>query len=341
MKVENIKEFIPSFELRSPDNSVHDFIVDGICDKHTMTAHKVFFCGDKYFWKEICGSKEKDIFIIFAKKFFEGVPEDERNDVLAKFVGWAIVDNVPLAISCLSKPFYEQRCLELNDEVDGRQLGTAQIHPEAHVGQNVFIGNNVTIGKGSVVLPGSVILSQSTIGENTTLYPNVSVMPWTKIGSDCRIHSGTVIGSDGFGYNFDEGVHHKVWHMGGVEIGDDVEIGSNSSIDQGTFSPTQIGNGVKIDNLVQIAHNSHIKNGVVICGQAGVAGSASLGEFTVVGGGARIAPDCHVGKACQVGGAAGVTTSLEDGAVVAGFPARPIKEWLRGLAAVRKLALKK
>ncbi len=170
----------------------------------------------------------------------------------------------------------------------------------------------------------------------------MTIYPFTKIGKGCRIHSGTVIGADGFGYTFHQGQHHKIWHMGGVEISDDVEIGSNTSIDQGTFSPTRIGAGTRIDNLVQIAHNCKIGKGCVLCGQVGLAGSVTLEDFVVIGGQAALGPDCHIGMGTQIGGKAGVMEAAvwPAGSKIAGFPARDLKEWLRGLALAKKLAEK-
>lgn len=311
-----------------------------ISESSELKAKSLYFCGDKKFLEPLKAQLPDDLFVIFAKNFLEK-NEDLLKDILPQISFWGQTENLPLAMSFLSKPFYDQVTEKDNDEVDGRQMGTCEIHPTAIISQNVFLGANVKIGKDARIYPGAVICSHSEIGEGSSIFPNVTVMPRTKIGKNCRIHSGTVIGSDGFGYNFDKGVHHKVWHFGGVEIGDHVEIGSNVSVDQGTFGPTKIGSGSKIDNQVQIAHNCILGQGVVLCGQAGMAGSSRVGNYSVFGGGARLAPDISVGEACQIGGMAGVISSVEDKAIVAGFPARPIKEWLKGIAYIRKESLKK
>ena len=149
-----------------------------------------------------------------------------------------------------------------------------------------------------------------------------------------------VIGSDGFGYTFHQGQHKKIWHMGGVIIQDDVEIGSNSSVDMGTFSPTIIGAGTRIDNLVQVAHNCKIGKGCVLCGQSGVAGSAILEDFVVLGGRAAIGPDVHIGMGAQIAGGAKVTDGVwPAGSKLGGHPARDLREWMKGLAYVRKMSL--
>ena len=191
-------------------------------------------------------------------------------------------------------------------------------------------------------MPGTVILPHSEIGDNTKIFSNVSIYPFTKIGKNCRIHSGTVIGSDGFGYTFHQGNHVKIWHMGGVDIRDDVEIGSNSSVDAGTFSPTIIGSGTRIDNLVQIAHNVKLGRGCVICGQAGIAGSAVLEDYVVMGGRAAVGPDSFIGMGTQIAGGAKVNESANwpAGSKLGGHPAKDLKEWMKGVAYLRTMSLK-
>lgn len=279
--------------------------------------------------------------LIIDEKFYSLMSVEFKNKV-DSLVWIATSPSVPMTLTVLSKPFYDLKMNDLNTQVDGRQMGTTQIDPTARISQNVFIGEHVTIGANVEILSGSVILPYVTIGENSKIYPNVTIYPFTSIGKNCRFHSGVVIGGDGFGYTFHQGQHKKIWHMGGVIIHDDVEIGTNSSVDMGTFSPTIIGAGCRIDNLVQVAHNVKLGRGCVLCGQAGIAGSAVLEDYVILGGRAAIGPDSHIGMGSQVAGGAMVNESAiwPAGSKLGGHPARDLKEWMKGFAYVRKMSLK-
>jgi UDP-3-O-[3-hydroxymyristoyl] glucosamine N-acyltransferase len=279
--------------------------------------------------------------VIVDEKFYALMNAEARSQL--ESLAWIITSpNVALTLTTLSKPFYDRKFQGLNTQVDGRQMGTTDIHPSARISQNVFIGEHVKIGANVEIMAGCVIHPYVTIGNNTKIYPNVSIYPFVTIGANCRFHSGVVIGSDGFGYTFHQGQHKKIWHMGGVTIHDDVEIGSNSSVDAGTFSPTIIQSGCRIDNLVQIAHNVKLGKGCVLCGQAGIAGSAVLEDYVVLGGRAAIGPDSHLGMGTQVAGGAKVNEGAiwPAGSKLGGHPARDLKEWMKGLAYVRKMSLK-
>ncbi len=279
--------------------------------------------------------------VVVDEKFWN-LMQAESKAKLSELPWVATSSNVALSLTYLSKPFFDKKMKGINVQVDGRQMGTTDIDPSAHISQNVFIGEHVKIGAKVEIMPGCVILPHSEIGEGTKLYPNVTVYSFTKIGKDCRIHGGTVIGSDGFGYTFHQGKHLKIWHTGGVIIEDDVEIGSNCAVDMGTFSPTVIGSGTRLDNLVQIAHNVKLGKGCIVCGQGGVAGSAVLEDYVILGGRAAIGPDSHIGMGSQVAGGAKVNESAiwPAGSKLGGHPARDLKEWMKGFAYVRKMSLK-
>ena len=279
---------------------------------------------------------------VFDRKLWEGLSPEAQLSFQKRLGVVATSTNVPLSMTRLSRPLFVQKFGELQSAVDGRQLGNTEIHPSALIAQGVFVGEHVKIGAGVVIHPGVTIAPRVEIGDNTTIYANVAIYSFTTIGNNVRVHANTTIGSDGFGYVFDKGVHHKIWHTGGVVIQDDVEIGANCSVDMGTFTPTVIGAGTRIDNQVQIAHNSKIGRGCVLCGQSGLAGSAVLEDYVVLGGRAAIGPDTLIGKGTQVAGGAMVNEGAvwPAGSVLGGHPARDLKEWMRTFAWVRKNALK-
>jgi UDP-3-O-[3-hydroxymyristoyl] glucosamine N-acyltransferase len=175
------------------------------------------------------------------------------------------------------------------------------------------------------------------IGEDSLLHVNVVVAERCVIGSRCVLHPGAVIGSDGFGYVWDGTAHRKIPQVGIVRIGDDVEVGANSAIDRATLGETRIGRGTKIDNLVQIGHNVVIGEDAVLCGQAGIAGSARLEDRVTLAGQVGVNDHVTVGRGAIATGQAGVTGSVPAGAVVSGMPAAPHREFLKRSALVARL----
>jgi UDP-3-O-[3-hydroxymyristoyl] glucosamine N-acyltransferase len=205
------------------------------------------------------------------------------------------------------------------------------IHPCAVVSDGAKIGSRVTL------YPGVFVGTGSCIGDDTVIYPNVSIREGVIIGNRVIIHSCTVIGSDGFGFVTDGGRHHKIPQVGGVVIEDDVEIGANCSIDRAMLGVTRIKQGTKMDNMVHVAHNVTIGEHCLLAAQAGIAGSCTLGNYVVLGGQTGIADHTTIGDRVMVGGGSGVTRNMEAGQVVAGFPAIPLREWLKAQAVFPKL----
>jgi len=190
---------------------------------------------------------------------------------------------------------------------------SAQIDPSAHIGPYCFIGEMAKIGAGSVVQSHTHLGANCILGDNDNIFPHVTLYPSTEIGNRVRIHSGTVIGSDGFGYVQDGQIHRKVPQIGNVIIRDDVEIGANVTIDRGALGPTIIGRGSKIDNLVQIGHNVVIGENCLVVAQAGIAGSTRLGNYVVLGGQVGLAGHLKIGNRASVGAQSGVMTNIPDG----------------------------
>ena len=312
----------------------------GITDNYLLSAQHFIFIKNKKYLIDFFDKNPiyQSVGIVFEKKTFDLLSEELKSKTLEMSYFLATVTDVNLSMSYFSKPFYDLKFKEINDIVDGRQMGTVDQDSSAWIAQGVFIGENVKIAANVKIHSGVVVMSGVSIGENTEIFPNAVIYRNVKIGKNVRIHSHCSIGSDGFGYNFSKGEHLKVWHTGSVIIEDAVEIGANSTVDSGTFSPTIIGAGSKLDNQVQVAHNCKLGIGVIMCGQSGLAGSCTVLDYAVLGGRVAVAPGITIGKGAQIAGNAGVIGNVMDGEVVGGFPARDIKEWMRGVAVLRKMS---
>ncbi len=214
---------------------------------------------------------------------------------------------------------------------------SARVDPSAHIGPQCVIGENATIGARSVLQGLNFVGTGCQIGEDANLFPNVTLYAHTELGQRVRIHSGTVIGSDGFGYVHDGGSHRKVPQIGNVIIRDDVEIGANVTVDRGALGPTVIGKGTKIDNLVQIAHNVNVGEHCLIVAQAGVAGSTKLGNYVILGGQVGIAGHIKIGNKVSIAAQSGVMHSIKDGEKWFGSPAQPDRQTKRQFIAIQHL----
>lgn len=223
------------------------------------------------------------------------------------------------------------------------------IHPNAYVDASAIIGKNVRIGAGAyigkgvelkdgvTIYPNVSILDDSVIGTDTVIWSGVVIRERTLIGVNCIIHPNAVIGADGFGFTPSERGLIKIPQIGNVVIGNDVEIGANSCIDRGKFSATTIGNGCKIDNLVQIGHNCVLGQYCIMAGSSGLAGSVTLGDFVVIGGSASIKDHVTIGSGAVVGAGSGVTGNVEGGKTVLGYPAVEAKTALKQWALLKRL----
>ena len=224
------------------------------------------------------------------------------------------------------------------------------VHSTATIGRGARVGSSVSIAAGAVIGDGCVIGDGTVIGANVVigdgveigagckLFPNVVVYSGSRLGDRVAIHGGAVIGSDGFGYVYRDHAHAKIPHVGRCIIGNDVEIGANTTVDRGSISDTVIGAGTKIDNLVQIAHNVRIGRLCLIVAQAGIAGSAVLEDGVVIGGQVGLGGHITIGKGARVGAQGGVFGDIPPGETWSGYPARPHKEALRAQAALFKLS---
>src|SRR4051812_12890847 len=214
---------------------------------------------------------------------------------------------------------------------------SAEIHSTAHIGAYAIVGARCQIGARSVLMGGNHIGRDCQIGDDVRFYPNVVIYPRTRIGHRVAIHAGTVIGSDGYGYAFDEGKHRKVLQVGNVIIHDDVEIGANTAIDRAAIGSTVIGQGTKIDNLVHVAHNVTMGAHCLVMGQCGFAGSTRLGDYAVIASQSGVAGHLTLGRQSVVGAKSGVMRDVPDGGKVLGIPAMPDKQTKRQWIGMQQL----
>lgn len=205
------------------------------------------------------------------------------------------------------------------------------------IGPYTVIGDDVVIGDNVIIYAGCYIGHHTKIGAKTLIYPHVSIREHVNIACQVIIHAGAVIGSDGFGFVTIKGLHHKIPQVGTVEIGDDVEIGANVTVDRARFGKTIIGRGTKIDNLVQIAHNVVIGENALIVAQVGVAGTVTIGNNVILGGQAGLVGHITVGDNAIVTGQTGVAKSVPANTMVSGYPARPFMTTQRVNASLQNL----
>ena len=227
-----------------------------------------------------------------------------------------------------------------------RRIGTspqAAVDPTARLGADVdvhpfaSVGADVEIGAGSTIHPGVRLFAGCRIGAGTEIFPNAVLYENTRVGDRCIIHAGAVLGAYGFGYKVADGAYRLSAQLGHVEVGDDCEIGANTTIDRGTYGPTVIGAGSKLDNLVMIAHNVRIGRHAMICSQVGVAGSTTTGDWVVMAGQVGVRDHVHIGDRAILGARSGVSNDVEAGKTVLGEPAIDLRDRKLQLATMSKL----
>lgn len=291
-----------------------DLTVTGLASLETAAVGDLSFLGNPRYKTQVAESQAS---VILLPADYVGEPKAGQAFVL--------VANPSVALAAV--------CARIEQRLWPRPV--PGIHPSASVAADAVVAPSATIG------PLCVVESGAQIGERVHLQAQVFVGRGVRIGEDCwlqpgvhvsaectlqarvRLQPGVVVGSDGFGYEFVRGRHEKVPQVGGVIIESDVEIGANSTIDRARFSQTVIGEGTKIDNLVQVAHNVVIGKHCILCAQVGIAGSTTLGDYVVLGGQAGVSGHVKIGRGVKAGGRAGLTTDTEAGAFVSGVPALP------------------
>ncbi len=240
----------------------------------------------------------------------------------------------------LAAEFYDLSQIERNISDKAIIDTTAKIGKNCSISPGVIIEKHAELGENCIVEANAVIGRGCCIGNNTFIGMGATIS-YALVGSDTTIHHGVRIGGDGFGFALGKEFHTKVPQLGRVIIGDNVEIGANTTVDRGTGPDTIISDQVKIDNLVQIAHNVEIGKGCVIVAQAGVSGSSSVGDFSLIGGQAGIAGHLKIGPGAQISGQSGVMRNVESNSKVFGTPAKPSKIYFREINTLSQLSIKR
>ncbi len=286
-----------------------DFEVEGFSTlENASTSHIVFFNDGKLSQK--LKTTEAGA-VLVSEEFKDLVP---KNSV-------ALVCDDPHLYMAKASKFFVKRAFE-----SGKNI----VSDNAFVAEGVFIGKGTVIEEGVVIHPNVTIGANVKIEEGSVIYPGVSVYDDTKIGKNCIIHSGVVLGGDGFGYAHTKtGEHIKIYHSGNLILEDEVEIGSNSTVDRAVFGSTVIKRGTKIDNLVQIGHNCELGEGCILVSQVGLSGSTTLGRNVIMGGQSATAGHLKIGDFAMIAARGGVSKSIEGGKTYGGFPLMLQKDWLK------------
>lgn len=296
--------------------------------------------------KEIIGlntltdSNENELTFLENKKYISDLKNTKAAAVLITKENISEVPSGTIALICEEPYLMLARISKLFApnvvEVDGEKPlvgGGTKVMP------NVYIGKNSVVGSDCTIMAGVFIGDNVIIGNNTIIYPNVTVYRDCTIGNDCIIHAGSVIGSDGFGFaNTKDGKYIKIYQNGNVAIGNDVEIGANTTIDRAVFKSTIIEDGVRIDNLVHIGHNCKIGRGSILVAQVGISGSTILNAYVVMGGQSATAGHLEIAPFTTIAARGGVTKSItEPKKAWAGFPLFEHREWLKLQGKISKL----
>ena len=248
-----------------------------------------------------------------------------------------VVGNPTLAFAQVAQAFFCSRSHPRGiAKTVVRGLDT-QIGLDVSIWPGVTLGDRVTIGARVTLYPNVFVGDDTSIGDDTLIYPNVVVREGCTIGARVIIHSGTVVGSDGFGYVQNQGRHYKIPQLGGVTIEDDVELGANVTVDRATLGQTVIGQGTKVDNLVQIAHNVTIGAHSILVAQVGIAGSTRVGHHVMIGGQAGLADHIVIGDQVMIAARAAANRSIDHNQIVSGAPAMPHEVWLKAQAVIPRL----
>ncbi len=302
-----------------------DFVVVGVGAIQDAVSGQISFLGNKKYTHFLKDTKASAIFV------GEDINVEEYKDK-----NLIVVKDPQLAFSKMLVIIDKQRLDKIKPGISPK----ATIEPNVVLGKDITIGHNVVveentkIGDNTKILANTFVGSDVVIGKNCLIYPNVTIREKTIIGDNCIIHPGVVLGGDGFGF---AATGEKIPQIGHVELGNNVEIGSNTTIDRAAIGKTSIGNNTKIDNLVMIAHNVQVGENTIIVSQVGIAGSTKIGNRVTLGGQVGVVGHITVGDNVMVGAKSGISGNLENNQIVSGYPIQPLRKHLESLALIKKL----
>jgi UDP-3-O-[3-hydroxymyristoyl] glucosamine N-acyltransferase len=290
----------------------------------------------------IMDAKEGDITFVSSAKYLKQAHESKASCIIVK----EPIPDLKLSQLCTPNPYFAFakaiECFYPGPTFQSGISDRAVVSSRVLFGKNIsvypfaFLSDDISIGDNTIILPGVFVGEKTKIGKHCVLHPNVVIREGVTIGDRVIIHSGTVIGSDGYGYTFEKGEHYKIPQVGGVIIEDDVEIGSNVSVDRATLGNTVIEKGTKIDNLVHIAHNVRIGEKSLIMAMVAIAGSSEIGSYVTIGGQTALADHTVIDSGTMIAGKSGLFGHVTKG-VYSGSPAIPHKDWFRSQALFAKL----
>lgn len=316
-----IADFLKGEIVGNPEVSVSNFSKIEEGKKGTIS----FLANPKY--TSYIYTTEADIVLVNS----DFVPEKPISATLIK------VPNAYAALASLMDMVNKNAPKKTGQEPMSYVSPTAVLGKDVYVGAFAYVSDKAQVGDETVVHPQVFIGDNVKIGKNCILYPGVKIYGDCEIGDRCIIHAGAVIGADGFGYSKESEAYHKIPQLGNVVIEEDVEVGANTTIDRAVMGSTIIRKGVKLDNLIQIAHNCEVGAHTAMAAQVGIAGSTKIGENCVLGGQVGIGGHITIGKNSQVGAQSGIISNTKEGSEVMGSPAYPVKNFFKSSIIVPKL----